>query len=152
MEALVFDEKIVQIEAIPFPVHKAFQWIDLTGITPVPEVGWAYDGSNFIAPPPIPLDDLKDIKTSEFFREGVRRVAIQVPDWDTLDTIKTVAGLWVSHLSTNATPPQIVAKDIYLYVRDNAIPRINAMTTEAELVTVDPTVDDPFGDGTLWPA
>lgn len=54
MEALVFDGKIVQIEAISFPVHETLQWIDITGVTPIPEVGWAYNGAVFTEPPPLP--------------------------------------------------------------------------------------------------
>lgn len=54
MFALVFDNTVVQIEATQFPVHSSLQWIDLTGITPAPEVRWSYDGVNFTAPPPPP--------------------------------------------------------------------------------------------------
>lgn len=55
MEALVFDGKVVQIEAQQFPVSSALTWVDITGITPAPAVGWSYDGTSFTAPPPPPL-------------------------------------------------------------------------------------------------
>ncbi len=104
------------------------------------------------APPPPTLGELKTAKIGEFVTEGVKRVAAQVPDWDSIETIKTVSGLWVSHLATNATPAQLKAKDIYLYVRDTVPLKIAAVDAEADLALVDPTVADPFGDGTLWPA
>ena len=66
-----------------------------------------------------------------------------MPDWDTLDTIKTVAGLWVSHLATNATAAQMTAKDIYLYIRDTALPKLAPLTL-TELQQVDPTATQPF--------
>ncbi len=106
--------------------------------------------TNAETPPPT-LDELKTAKKAEFATEGVKRIAAQVPDWDSLETIKTVSGLWVSHLATNATPAQLKAKDIYLYVRDAVPPKIAAITTEADLAAIDPTAADPFGDGTPWP-
>lgn len=97
------------------------------------------------------LVELKQEKRADFLAEGVTRIAAQVPDWDTLDTIKTVAGLWVSHLATNATAAQLVAKDIYIYVRDTVPAKLAALTTQAQLDATDPTAADPFGDGTPWP-
>ena len=106
------------------------------------------------APVPLPpptLDELKTVKQGEFVTEGVNRIAAQVPDWDSIETIKTVSGLWVSHLATNATAAQLTAKDIYLYVRDTVPGKIADIATEANLAAIDPTTADPFGDGTLWP-
>ena len=97
------------------------------------------------------LAELKNAKGAAFTTEGVTRIAAQVPDWDSLDTIKTVAGLWVSHLAANATAAQLTAKDIYLYVRDTVPAKLAAVTSQAELDAIDPTAADPFGDGTLWP-
>ena len=103
------------------------------------------------APPPPTLAELKTAKRDEFIAEGVSRVTLQVPDWDSLDAIKTVAGLWASHLAANATVAQTVAKDIYLYVRDTVPAKLAAVTTQAELDAIDPTAADSFGDGTPWP-
>lgn len=74
-----------------------------------------------------------------------------MPDWDTLDTIKTVAGLWASHVAANATAAQLTAKDIYLYVRNTAPAKLAAIATKTQLDAIDPTAADPFGDGTPWP-
>ena len=97
------------------------------------------------------LSDSKAAKRADFRIEGVLRVAAQVPDWNTLDTIKTVAGMWVSHLAMNATATQITARDIYLYVRNTVPPKVNAAANQAALDAIDPTASDPFGDGTIWP-
>ena len=103
------------------------------------------------APPPPTLAELKTVKGGEFIAEGVTRIAAQVPDWDTIEQIKTVAGLWASHLATNATAAQLTAKDIYLYVRNTVPAKLAAVTTQAELDAIDPSAADPFGDGTPWP-
>ncbi len=103
------------------------------------------------APQPLTLAELKTAKGAGFTAEGVTRIAGQVPDWDSLDTIKTVAGLWASHLAANATVAQVAAKDIYLYVRDTVPAKLAAVTTQGELDAIDPSAADPFGDGTPWP-
>lgn len=54
MKALVFKEKIVQIEETEFDVSKSLQWVDITDITPTPKVGWSYDGASFTPPPSPP--------------------------------------------------------------------------------------------------
>ena len=54
MKALIFDGKVVQIEATEFPVAPGLTWVDTAGVTPAPEVGWAYDGTSFTAPSPLP--------------------------------------------------------------------------------------------------
>ncbi len=104
-----------------------------------------------LPPPPPSLDELKTAKGAGFIAEGVTRIAAQVPDWDSLDTIKTVAGLWASHLAANATAAQTTAKDIYLYVRDTVPAKLAAVTTQGELDAIDPSAADPFGDGSFWP-
>lgn len=52
MFALVFNSKVVQVEVDQFPVHPSLQWVDIDSIVPTPEVGWGFDGSVFIMPPP----------------------------------------------------------------------------------------------------
>lgn len=103
------------------------------------------------APPPPTNAELKSAKEAEFIAEGVTRIAAQVPDWDSLDAIKTVAGLWTSHLVANATPAQIKARNLYLYLRDTVPAKLAAVTTEGELDAIDPNAADPFGDGSFWP-
>ena len=92
----------------------------------------------------------RDIIRRAFVDEGVTRIAAQVPDWNTIEAIKTAAGMWPA-ISSGATTAMLLAKDIYLYVRDTVPPKLAAVTTEAELDAIDPTAADPFGDGTPWP-
>lgn len=145
------------------PTIHAVQWFDVAGEIeyndgkPHEQIDDITPFQSFIdlwtdaAPQPPALDDLKVVKQGKFITEGVKRIAAQVPDWDSISTIKTVSGLWASHLAANATPAQLVAKDIYLYVRDTVPPKIAAIADEVALAAVDPTAADPFGDGTLWP-
>jgi len=51
MFALVFKNKVIQIEAEPFQVASTLTWVDIDGVNPVPEVDWLFDGSKFITPP-----------------------------------------------------------------------------------------------------
>ena len=55
MKALVFEGKIVQIEAKKFPVSPELTWHNLAGLTPQPKVGWSYDGAVFSPPSPPPI-------------------------------------------------------------------------------------------------
>ena len=105
---------------------------------------------NDAEPAPPTLADLKKAKNGEFITEGVKRIAAQVPDLDTLESIKAIAAIW-PEIGAGARAMLVKAKDIYLYVRDTVPPKIMAITTEANLAAVDPTSDDPFGDGTSWP-
>lgn len=102
-------------------------------------------------PAPPTLNELKSLKKSEFITEGIERIAAQVSDWDSLESIKTVAGMWISHIADNATIEQIKAKDIYLFLRDTVPNKLSTVVDQSELDAIDPTLNDPFGDGTPWP-
>ena len=123
-----------------------------TALTDISDYQSFIDAWTAAEPPPPTLADNKQEKGQEFLTEAVNRMAARVPDWDNLSTIQTVAGLWVSHLATNATAAQAAAKDIYLYVRDTVPAKLAAVATQAELDGIDPSAADPFGDGTPWPA
>ncbi len=151
MQALVFDSKVVQIEASIFDVASALEWVDITGLSPQPEVGWSYDGVIF-TPPPLPaLDDFKRTKRQEFKAETVVRMAAQVPAWNSFERIEFLVSIANMLDTASITTEQALARDILLYTKNTAIPKINAMTTHAEVDAVDPTLADPFGDGTSWP-
>ena len=73
--ALIFDGKVVQIEAAKFPVSTSLEWVNITNVSPTPLVGWLYDGANFSAPivvlPPVLTDDEvydRIIKTEKVFK------------------------------------------------------------------------------------
>ena len=154
--------RAVDLAALDPKIH-AVQWDGAKGhveykdrspetvLTDISPYQFFVDSWTAAAPPPPTLAGLKTAKAAEFIVAGVTRIAAQVPDWDTLEAIKTVAGLWASHLAANATAAQITAKDIYLYVRDTAPSKLAAVSSQAELDAIDPTAADPFGDGTPWP-
>jgi len=149
-EALIFGGVLIQTAAKTFPVHPTLIWVNINGIIPVPEVGWTYADGIFSPPPGPTLAALKRLKGQEFISEAVSRIAVQVPDWDTLDKIKLIAGLWPA-ISATVTPAQLQAKDLYVYVRDIVTSKLAAVTTKVELAGIDPAAADPFGDGTPWP-
>ena len=151
MKALIFENKVVQIAAQEFPVAPALQWIDITGLTPQPEVGWSFDGATFAGPPSPPLSELKRDKREEFRSETVRRMSAQVPAWNQFETIEFLLSITNLLNVANLTAAQTVAKDILQWNKNTAIPKVNAMATKADVLAVDVTLADPFGDGTLWP-
>lgn len=153
--------RTVDLSTLDANIH-AIQWNGTTGhieykdnspnldITDVTAYQSFIDAWTAAAPPAPTLDENKAVKTAEFEAECIVRIIAQVPDWDSMEAIKTVAGLWDNHLATNATAAQTLAKDIYLYVRDTVPPKITAIATQGALDAVDPTLADPFGDAP-WP-
>ena len=156
--------RLVDLSALDPNIH-AVQWDSATStghveykdrrpetvLTKISDYQSFIDAWTAAAPQPPTLADNKQEKGQEFVTEAVGRIAAQVPDWDNLSTIKTVSGLWVSHLAADATVAQVAAKDIYRYVRDTVPARLAAVATQAELDAIDPSAADPFGDGTPWP-
>lgn len=146
------------------PAIHAVQWFDTEGeieytradgrrnekITDISPFQVFIDRWTAAAPPPLTLDDIKATKVQSFITFGVLRIAVQVPDLDTLASIKAVAAIW-PEIGAGARAALAKARDIYIFVKDTATPKVNAMATEAEVNAVDPTLADPFGDGTLWP-
>ena len=103
------------------------------------------------APPTPTLSDFKEFKRQDFRTEAVVRMSAEVPAWDSVSKVEFLLSI-VNMLNTGAmTPAQTLAKDILLYARDVAPPKVNAAVDQAALDAIDPTADDPFGDGTPWP-
>lgn len=61
-KALIYNNKIVQIESIEFEVHPDFKWIDCPDDC---NIYWSYDGINLIPPIEPTLDELKADKKAE---------------------------------------------------------------------------------------
>lgn len=154
--------RTVNLTTLDANIH-AVQWNGTTGhieykddsfnldITDVTAYQTFIDAWTSAVEPPLTLNDNKTVKTAEFMDECLIRIVAQVSDWDSMEAIKTIAGIWDTHLATNATVAQTLAKDIYIYVRDTVPPKITAITTQVALDAIDPIVADPFGDGTPWP-
>ena len=85
MQALIFDGKVVQIEAQAFPVASKLAWVDITGVSPAPTVGWLYDGAVFTPPPTPPPEPVlseaeraeSELKKNRAFRALIRRELAQ---------------------------------------------------------------------------
>lgn len=57
MNALIFNGRVIQIEASTFPVHSALEWVAIPSGTTV-AVGWTYASGTFTAPPAPPAPTL----------------------------------------------------------------------------------------------
>lgn len=124
-------------------------------IAPHPGVGprdWLVDSvakTLSISVPASVLIEGKAAKRDEFKAEGLVRIVAQESSWDDFEWVGRLASIW-TRLGV-APANQTLAKDIYLYVKNTAIPKVNAVTTQVDLDAIDPTATDPFGDGTSWP-
>lgn len=56
--ALIIEGTVAQLEPAEFPVHESWTWIDVSGLSPTPQVGWSYKNGQFAAPPPPPAPPL----------------------------------------------------------------------------------------------
>lgn len=89
MKALIFDGKITQIEGREFPVAPPLVWVDLAGVSPVPSVGWSYDGTVFTAPPPaspLPPRSAAPLTAEEIATELVRKGLLLRSEFDAVKT------------------------------------------------------------------
>ena len=98
------------------------------------------------------LVDLKRKKRAEFKDETIVRMSAQVSAWNSFDRIEFLMSISNMLDTSSMTAKQILAKDILLYTKNTAIPKVNAITDVASLELIDPTLNDPFGDGTVWPS
>ncbi len=96
------------------------------------------------------LATAKDEKRDAFIAEGVTRITASVPEWNDFERIALLASVWNMLDGASATAAQDLAKDIYLYVKITALPKLAPLTL-TQLQLVDPSAADPFGDGTPWP-
>ncbi len=96
------------------------------------------------------LAGLRRQRRQEIQREGLARIAAQVPAWDSLERIEFLLSIANMLDTASMTAAQALARDILLFVRDTAIPRLAGLDL-AQLQSLDPTAADPFGDGTPWP-
>ncbi len=86
----------------------------------------------------------------QFKREALARIAAQVPAWDSFERIEFLLSIANLLNTANMNAAQTLAKDILVFTRDVAIPKIAGLTVP-QLQAIDVAADDPFGDGTLWP-
>lgn len=97
------------------------------------------------------LVELKRAKRSAFRDETIVRMSAQVSAWNSFDRVDFLLSISNMLDTSSMTAAQILAKDILLYTKNTAIPKVNSITDVTSLELVNPTLNDPFGDGTVWP-
>lgn len=145
-KARIENNRVVEIlDADPFPpFHPDLVWAECGASV---QAGWSYDGSVFSAPfdtDPARLAQAKLNKTGEAKGEALRRIQLQVPEWDTYDKVYFLASIW--SMLGSPTAAQTSAKDIYVYARSTVIPNVIAQTSVSAVQAVD-VQNDPG-----WPA
>ena len=95
------------------------------------------DLGNTIQPDPNVLAAAKSAKIEEAKAEAVSRIAAQVPEWDTWETVRFVVSIanMLDLGSMNAA--QTLAKDIYLYGKNTVVPDINSKVDVASVLAID---------------
>ncbi len=101
---------------------KVQEWIN-AGNTPVPDSSV--------------LERVKQQKIEEIKTEGVRRISLHVPGWDSMETVKFLVSIWNMLDTVSITTAQSSARDIYLFVVNTAIPTIENMSTVEQVRAVD---------------
>ena len=93
----------------------------------------------------------KATKRDEFKAEAIIRMAAQVPAWNSFARIEFLLSISNMLDTASMNAAQMLAKDILLYAKNTAIPRVNTAADQVALDAIDPPAADPFGDGTPWP-
>lgn len=99
---------------------------------------WISQGNIADADPNI-LALVKSAKIQEYKLEGLRLIGTQVPEWNSFDVVAFIASIWNMLGTSNAQQAQ--AKDIYVYVKNTAIPNVNAQVDIASVQAIDVTND-----------
>ena len=86
------------------------------------------------------LNKVKRLKRAAYRTEGVKRISLQVSEWNTYDRVAFVASIW--NMLGNPSAAQTGAKDIYVYVKNTAIPNVNAQVDVASVQAID-VANDP---------
>lgn len=81
------------------------------------------------------LPKAKRVKIAEYKDEAVKRISTQVTAWNSLEDVRLIASVWNMLGTPNAA--QTKAKDIYLYVKNTAIPNVNAQVDIASVQAID---------------
>lgn len=109
---------------------------------------WIADG-NTPDPDDTLLKRVKNSKIKEYKIEAVRRIGLQVPEWDNLEIVSRIASVWNMLGTPNAE--QLKARNIYVYVKDTAIPNVKAISNvDIRVAIQDVQAIDVSGD-TNWP-
>ena len=97
-------------------------------------IAWIEQGNT----PDADLDLLtrcREEKKGEYITEGVNRIKARVPEWDNFKEIGKSA--LILGEASDLTADQIAAKDIYLYIKNTALPNVDAQGTPALVNAID---------------
>ena len=92
------------------------------------------------------LAEVKEKKIQEYKTEGVNRIQVHVPAWNSVELVGIIFSTW--NMLGTPSAAQSSDKDIYVYVKNTAIPAVNAIDTgdvEADIATIQAidVVNDP---------
>lgn len=76
-------------------------------------------------------------KIEEYKTEGIKRIGLQVVEWNSFNIVALLASIW--NMLGPPSAAQTQAKDIYVYVKNTAIPYINSIDTgdqAADILTI----------------
>lgn len=97
---------------------------------------WIQEG-NIVSPDLNVLNKVKQQKKEELIVEGVRRIGVHVPGWDSIETVMFLVSIWNMLDTASITTQQASARDIYLFVVNTAIPFINSRGTVEQVQSID---------------
>ncbi len=132
-------------KAIATPPEQNTQHVDLT----VAEESARQAESNLNL-----LEGTRASLKAEFLTEGVRRIGLQVSEWNSFERVALLASVW-NMFGAAPNAQQAAARDIFLYLRDTVLPKLGGLTL-AELQQIDAAAAQPFAAvdsaDSGWPA
>lgn len=102
-------------------------------------LAWIAEG-NTPDPDDTLLAKVKQKKIGEYKTEGINRIRGEIAEWDSFEVVGFLASIWNMLGTPNAS--QNLAKNIFVYTKNTAIPAVKALTTVAAVQAVD-VVNDP---------
>lgn len=76
------------------------------------------EANDLLFPPDVVEAMTREAKKSDIAKEALSRIKAQVSSWNTFERVAEIVGMWNLLNIANATPEQLLARDIYIYVKD----------------------------------
>lgn len=91
-------------------------------------------------------DNRRRLLALAFERAAARRIAALVPEWGSSGfTLRLVMSLWPMLTPPAAGSPHALARAVWVYLIDDALPHVVAAVDAAALAEIDPAAAAPFG-------
>jgi len=98
------------------------------------------------------LNTSRKIKRKEFQAEALRRVKLQVPEWDNEKNLQLAMKQWFAVLPL-ATPAMKTAHTIWVTNLEDSLKELKTMKNPTAIDAIDTTKAEPFGAGkSKWSA